>query len=369
MVAALVALLLSLPGLARLLPSDAASTLSAAQLLDRVRAGDRVPWSGYAEVRGDLDLPDVRELSALPATIGETTRLRTWWRGAQEWRADSMTVTGELDVVQGRSRDGRLPRRITWDSGERNADVRIGQQSIRLPVGADLLPNALGARLARAEGIVPTLLPDRRVAGRPAVGLRLTAADLATTTVEHVDVWSEPTTGLPLRVEVTAVGAERPSVTALVLDLDLSVPPLERTRFVLPPGATVTRDAAPDLAAIADREARLLLPGSLVGLPRDDRVQGLGGGVATYGAGYTALTVVPLSPGTAGDVLRRLRRAQPSAVRPGATAAVGTPLVQVLLAVRGDRGYLLAGTVPESLLQQALRALEADPPPPREGVR
>lgn len=337
MVAALLTLLLSLPGLARLLPSDAASTLSAAELLERVRAGDRVPWSGYAEVRGDLDLPDVRELSALPATIGETTRLRTWWRGAQEWRADSMTVTGELDVVQGRSRDGRLPRRITWDSGERNADVQIGEQSIRLPVGADLLPNALGARLARAEGVVPALLPDRRVAGRPAAGLRLTAADRSTTTVEHVDVWAEPTTGLPLRVEVTAVGAERPSVTALVLDLDLAVPPVERTRFVLPPGASVTRDAAPDLAAIADREARH--------------------------------PVVALSPGTAGDVLRRLRRAQPAAVRPGATAAVGTPLVQVLLALRGDRGYLLAGTVPESLLQQALTALETDPPPPREGVR
>ena len=68
-------------------------------------------------------------------------------------------------------------------------------------------------------------------------------------------------------------------------------------------------------------------------------------------------------------MLRRLRRAQPATIRPGATAAVGTPLVQVLLAVRGDRGYLLAGTVPESLLQTALAALEADPPPPREGIR
>ena len=369
MVAALLAGLVSLPGLARLLPSDASSSLSAAQLLELVRAGDRVAWSGYAEVRGDLDLPDVRELSALPATIGEITRLRTWWRGPQEWRADSMTLTGELDVVQGRTRDGRAPRRITWDSEERNADLVIGEQTVRLPVGADLLPNALGARLARADGIVPSLVADRRVAGRPAVGLRLSAAERATTTVEHVDVWVEPTTGLPLRVEVTAQGADRPSVTALVLDLDLAPPPVERTRFVLPPGATVTRDATPDLAAIADREARLQLPAGLAGLPRDDRVEGLGGGVATYGTGFTALTVVPLRPGTASDGHRRLRRAQPATVRPGATAAVGTPLAQVLLAVRGDRGYLLAGTVPESLLQTALAALEADPPPPREGIR
>lgn len=368
MVAALLAVLVSAPGLARLLPSDAADGRSAAELLALVRAGDRVPWSGYAEVRGDLDLPDVRELSALPATIGETTRLRTWWRGAQEWRADSMTLTGELDVVQGRTRDGRLPRRITWDSEERNADLVIGEQTVRLPVGADLLPNALGARLARAEGIVPSLVADRRVAGRRAVGLRLTAADRATTTVEHVDVWLEPTSGLPLRVEVTAVGADRPSVTALVLDLDLAEPPVERTRFVLPSGATVTRDASPDLAAIADREARVQLPASLAGLPRDDRVEGLGGGVATYGTGFTALTVVPLDPRTAFDVLRRLRRAQPDTVRPGATAAVGTPLVQVLLAARGDRAYLLAGTVPESLLQTALAALEADPPPARGGT-
>lgn len=365
MVAALVAVLVSLPGLARLLPSDAASGVSAPELLALVRAGDSVPWSGYAEVRGDLDLPDVRELSGLPATIGETTRLRTWWRGADEWRADQLTLTGELDVVQGRSRDGLRPRRLTWDSERRTADVVLEEQPVRLPVGADLLPNALGARLARADDVVPTRLPDRRVAGRPAVGLRLTAPDPATTTVAHVDVWAEPTTGLPLRVEVTAAGSDRPSVTAVVLDLDLAVPPVERTRFQPPPGATFTRDASPDLAALADREARLLLPEALAGLPRDDRVDGLGGGVATYGTGFTALTVVPLGSGVAGDVLRRLRRASPDAVRPGATGAVGTPLLQVLLAVRGDRGYLLAGTVPEALLQRALDALEAAPPPLR----
>ena len=41
----------------------------------------------------------------------------------------------------------------------------IGAQTVRLPVGADLLPNALAARLARADGVVPSLVADRRVAG------------------------------------------------------------------------------------------------------------------------------------------------------------------------------------------------------------
>ncbi len=370
MVAALVAALVSLPSLARLLPSDAASGLTAAQLLERVRAADRVPFSGYGEVRGDLDLPDVRELSQLPATVGETTRLRAWWRGPREYRVDQLTLTGEIDVVQGVHSEGGTdqPRRVTWNSERRRADVLVGPQTVRLPVGADLLPNTLGARLARAEGVVPALLPDRRVAGRPAAGLRLTSPDPAATTIAAVDLWVEPGTGLPLQVEVLAAGAARPSVTSVLLDLDLAEPAAERTRFEPPSRARVTRDRAPDLAALADRESPFALPGSLAGLPRSDRITGLTGGVATYGQGFSALTVVPLPPGTAYDVYRRMVRAQPAAERQDQVAVVGTPLVQLLLSSRAGRGYLLAGTVPEPVLQRALQALEAAPPPLRAGA-
>lgn len=367
MVAALVGLLLSLPGLAGLLPSDASSDLTAAQLLERVRRGDRVAFSGYGEVRGDLDLPDIRELRTLPATIGETTRLRTWWRGPSQHRVDTLTLTGEVDVVTGTAPSGE-DQRTTWDSERRRATVLVGEQSVRLPVGADLLPNALGARLARAEGVVPTLLHDQRVAGRPAAGLRLSPPDPTTTTVSHVDLWVEPGTGLPLRVEVHAAGAPRASITSLLLDLDLTPPAAERTRFEIPRTARVSNDRARDLAALADRESPYQLPGSLAGLPRADRVEGLGGGVGTYGEGFTALTVVPLPPGTAADVARRIARAQASALRTDGAVVVGTPLLQVLLAVRGGRGYLLAGSVPEPVLLRALAALEADPPPLRAGA-
>lgn len=364
-VAVLLAALLGAPTLAGRLPSDAAADTPAAQLLERVRGSDRVAWSGYGEVRGDLDLPDLRELRTLPATIGETSRMRAWWLGPRSCRVDQLTLTGEVDVVQGRAATGEL-QRTTWDSERRRATVLVGEETVRLPIGADLLPNALGARLARAEGVVASLIEDRRVAGRPAAGLRLTSPDPSSTTVAHVDLWVEPSTGLPLRVEVVAAGAPRPSITSLLLDLDLTPPPAERTRFDLPRGARLSNDRARDLAALADRESPFALPDTLAGLPRADRVEGLGGGVATYGEGFTALTVVPLPPGTATDVYRRIARAQPSATRSDRVAVVGTPLVQLLLSAR-SRGYLLAGTVPEPVLQRALAALEADPPPLRPG--
>jgi hypothetical protein len=207
-------------------------------------------------------------------------------------------------------------------------------------------------------------LPDRRVAGRAASGVRLEPREPASTTVRSVDVWAEPRTGLPLRVEVRAADAPAPVLTAVLLDLDLQTPPASRTAFAPPPGSSVVVGQAPDLAAVADRFAPYELPGRLAGLPRRSRsALSTGGGVGTYGDGFSALAVVPLPPAAGRRLIERIDPA-----RDGRTAELSTPLVNGLVALaRDERAYLLVGTVPQDLLLRALVQLRAEPPPLREG--
>lgn len=187
-----------------------------------------------------------------------------------------------------------------------------------------------------------------------------------TTTVRSIDIWVEPGSGLPLEVDVTGRGATRPSLRTRFLDLRLDPPAADRTRFVPPPDAGVVSTSTPDVAAVLDRFSPYRLPARLAGLPRRARVSGIGatGGTATYGTGYTLLTVLPVPGSTARSILASL--AAPSAVPvrlPGArVAGLDTPLVKALVVDVGERGYVLAGSVPLVTLRAAATALVRSPP-------
>ncbi len=350
-VAALVGSLVAAPSLFGAFPSGS-SDLTAQQLLERIRASDEVPWSGYGTSRGTLVVPDVRELSDLPGLVGETTRARAWWRGPDDWRVDAVGATGELDTT--RDVDGGW----TWQSADRRAVRIVGELEVRLPAAADLLAPVLGHRLAGTQDVDATLLPPRRVAGRSADGLRLSPRDPRSTTVRSVDLWADPDTGLVLGVEVRT-SADLPSLTATLLDLDLSAPGPELTDFPRPTKATVVVGEAPDIAAAADRFAPYALPDVLAGLPRRARSPlSTGGGAGTYGDGLTAVALVPLPRDLADRLLDRLKSED------GRTAEVTTPLVNAVIG-RGERGraYLLVGTVPPNRLRAALAQLRVSPPP------
>jgi hypothetical protein len=351
--AALVAVLAALPGVVGALPAGAGDA-GAGALLARVQDSQGVGWSGLGESTGALALPDVRELSGLPELLGATTRTRVWWRGPTAHRVDVVTAAGESDLVVDRAGSW------TWDSAERRAVRLQGEPAVRLPRGADLVAPLLGRRLARTPGLAARALPDRRVAGTRAAGLRLLPAAGSATTVRSVDLWVEPRTGLALRVEVLARGQARPSLVSELLDLDLAAPPLVRTAFGPPADADVQVVDAPDLAADIDRFVPYLLPDALAGQPRRDRVGGLSSGVATYGEGLGSFAVLPLP----GDLGRRvLRRIDPADV--DGRADVGTPLLNAAVLRAGRRAYLLAGTVPAAVLDSAAAGLLADPPPRR----
>jgi hypothetical protein len=189
------------------------------------------------------------------------------------------------------------------------------------------------------------------------------------TTIARIDIWADPRTGLPLRVDVIAKGARTAALTTRFLDVRLQRPSVAVTTFRPPPDADVDETTAPDLVSAIDRSSPYQLPDTIAGIRQRPRVQGLHGGAATYGDGYTIVAVLPISDGLAYGTIDRLTRT-PTGL-PGVAASTAawvlTPLTSTLVVTAPNGNYLLTGTVPLSLLETMARALEAGPLPFREG--
>src|SRR6266511_255757 len=241
-----VALLAAMPAVVSALPVSAPS-LPAAELLAKVRGSTATPYQGYAESRAGLGLPDLPVVGRQTALLGAITRIRAWVASPTLWRVDELTAIGERDLYQDES--GTLE----WDSGSNRVERTIGEPVVRFARAADLLPPELGRRLAAAATPGEArLLAPRRVAGVDALGLRITPRSTSTT-VGRVDLWADPSSGLPVRVELTARGGAGPIIVTSFLDLRQAAPAASTVRFQIPPGARVDFDDAPDLARAVER--------------------------------------------------------------------------------------------------------------------
>ncbi|HYT10446.1 MAG TPA: hypothetical protein VEL73_07265, partial [Mycobacteriales bacterium] len=252
----------------------------------------------------------------------------------------------------------------TWNY-ERGTSVRTTEPSVRLPRGPDLDPAGLGRRLlSEARPAEVSRLPARRVAGRAAPGLRLRPADPGST-VDRVDAWIDPGSGLPLRVGVYGAGSSRPVVETWYLDFDPRTPATSILAFDPPYPARTRGEINPDLAAAIDTFSGVEPPGELAGLPRRVRVEGLGS-VGTYGTGMTVLVAVPLPGGVSESLTDQLAKA-PGAVTGGSGGggtvrlAVG-PLSVLVTDPPGRRGWLFTGTVTAATLDRAAAEIAALPP-------
>jgi len=344
-----VVLLVALPVVVRALPvSD--SSVPAVELLNRVKASAAVPYQGYVEGRGGIGLPDVPRAGRVVALLGETTRMRAYVAGPERWRVDELTAIGERDLY-------REPWGTwLWDSGERRAVATVGEAAVRFARPADLLPPELGRRVAAAaEPSEASRLPARRVAGVEAVGLRITPRS-PDTTVARADLWADPRSGLPVRVELTARGASAPIVTTAFLDLRLRAPEPGLLGFAAPDDAEVQTDATPDVARAIDFSP-FVLPDSLAGQPRRTRVARA---ASTYGRGFGLVAVLAFparfSPRTR-DFLDKV----PAKAGPwGVASVVATPLLNGMVFERGEVAYALAGTVPQPVLERVATELARD---------
>jgi hypothetical protein len=342
---------------------------SAATLLSRVRASTSIGYSGLVETHGSLFLPNIPNAGDLAALLSGTTRLRAWWGNAEHFRVDQISTDGESDT----SVDGPLTQQ--WDSTRDRLIRSRGTTALRTPRAADLLPPDLAQRLApRSLQATAARLPATRIAGRTALGLRLTPTD-SDTTVRYVDIDVDSATGLPLRVAIVPKGASTPAVSSDFLELRIAQPSWRDTHFEAPPGAIVSFQQAPDFVADSDRFAPFALPATLAGLPRSQRVSTLtaNSGAATYGKGYTLLALIPVRPSTADQVFKALQPPNGTTVDLGRgdaqAVAEHLPLANVLIVFTNGRAYALSGTVTLATLIKATNQLIDDPPPFRRDAR
>jgi hypothetical protein len=350
-----VAVLAGLPAAMAALPARD-RPVGAAELLARVLASGPVPYQGYAEARAGLGLPDLPRAGRVVALLGETTRMRAFVAGPERWRVDELTPVGERGLY--RDRWGTL----LWDSGERRVVATRGQAAVRFARPADLLPPELGRRVAAAAGPGEAArLGPRRVAGVHALGLRISPRS-PDTTVARADLWADPASGLPVRVELTARGRPGPIVTATFLELRQAAPDPAVVRFAVPDDAEVQLQEAPDLARAIDRFSPLVLPELLAGQPRRTR---LASAASTYGRGFDLVAVLAFparfSPRTRAFLDQVPTRAGPW----GEASVVATPLLNGMVFERGGVAYALAGTVAQPVLDRVAAALARDGARPR----
>jgi outer membrane lipoprotein-sorting protein len=290
------------------------------------------------------------QLGSVADLFSSRTHMRVWWRGPADNRVDVVTPAGETGTHRGPGATW------TWEYETATA-TRSAAGPLELPAPPDLLPSSLGRRLlSEAADAELSRIGARRVAGRDALGLRLTPA-AAAAAVGRVDVWVDAGSGLPLQVEVVQEGATRPALDTRFLDLDLTVPAAEVTAFTPPPGATVREGREAEIVLEAGRRVRPVeLPGELAGLARR-RLDGVPAGIGLYGSGVTLLAVAPVPERLAGG-LRSTLAASPDAVvdELGTRVAAG-PVSLMVVEPQGRGPYVLTGTVTLDALAEAAAQL------------
>jgi hypothetical protein len=316
------------------------------------------PYSGYADSQGQLRLPDLPALGDVAALLSSSTRMRAWYAGPQAWRVAVFEPTGERDYY------GTDMGAYVWDFERNLVTYTVGETPVRLPAPGDLLPPELARRLlaGAGPGDAVTALPARRVAGVSAAGLRLAPKD-PDTTIGRVDVWADPTTGLPLQIEIGNRADGATVFTSRFLDVDQRTPTPDLVKPAVPDSAGFTATSANFLTATLNGIARgVTLPPRLVGRARAvNPVSGLAvGGVGAYGAGLSTFVVLALPGRTASDAMAGLRDrgGLPVIITNGEGYESHTSLVSALIVqYTGDRRlrrtYVLAGPVTPDLLRRA----------------
>lgn len=368
------ALLCALPAVIAALPV-APSAISAPALRARILASAAVPYQGYAESTVNLGLPELPDLHNVSLLLDGTTDQYVWYRSPAYWRADDVTGTGESDTYA----DGGVT--YLWNYGTNLLTQVTGAEPVRLPRAADLLPPALAQRLLDTAGRADRIsrLPDRRIAGVDAAGLRLvpTGPD---TTVGSVEIWADPASGLPVQVQITGRGTAGQPGQAVLLSTFLE---LSRTRpdlnAVIPhpaPDVGLTTTRLPNVDGVLNGDGDGdndgdPFPPQLGGL-RHVALTGSPPGVAIYGSGLSRFVLLPLPRGVGTDALNSAIQAGADSVALPGTAAgqagtqpgvlIRTPLLSVLMVRAGFHHavFLFTGAVTPAVLESAAGDLVTD---------
>jgi hypothetical protein len=343
------ALLAALPPVIGGLPA-AESGLGAAELLRKIAGSENVSYQGVAESDARFQFPDFRRAQRLIEMFGEKTSMRVWRLDEVRWRVDEINPISERDTYSDES------GLWVWNSGSRHATRIEGHADVRFARAADLVPSELGRRLAAAA--VPdeaARLPARRIAGVHAAGLRLTPRS-PTTTVERVDVWADPGTGVPVAVEITPRGGDV-MISSQFLDIDFTRPARDVVAFELPDDATHNHAEVEDFASAVDRYSPFLLPDQLSSLSRRTSIARA---AATYGSGFDLVATLVLRQRFAPFRSDELEQIPEVKGEFGTGRLLETPLLNGLYVEWAGVVYMVAGTVTPDVLQEVAEDLAKD---------
>lgn len=344
-----VVLVVTVPMGVRAVPAPS-NDMSAEEVLDMVRGSSDQSYSGYVDSRGTLALPSVQRFTDVGAVLGDESRLRVWWRGEDAWRVNRLKLSGETDLIH----DGDLTTEYDYEDSTATTSV---DPDIRLPRPSDLLPPLLALRLlSDVTDQDVARLDTRRIAGRIALGLRITSPD-ATSRIARVDLWADPETGVPLRVEVYAVDGVVAAVTTAFADFSTETPAVDLVSFDPPPTIETDFEDVLDIADAANQFAPFTPPPNVGGLAQTDATRGA---VGVYGSGLTQLITIPLRGREAEPLRDQLQKTPGSTLQAEGTLVPFGPLAVMLTGEGDDGGWLIAGTVSGDVLAASARDLFTD---------
>jgi MucB/RseB N-terminal domain len=358
-VAAAAAIICSLPVVVSALPVAAGPVVNAAQLRARILGSANVPYEGFVESHGALGIPNLAELSDVTAMLGGITDMRVWQASPQRWRVDVLSDVGERDTYQ------VAGETFLWNSGSQLLTAVTGDQPVRLPRPADLIPPALALRLLREAGSAAriTSLPAERIAGRDAAGLRLVPTD-PQTTIGHIDIWADTSSGLPVRVEVTSRSSGQVLMMSRFLELSYRRPGAQVLTPSRGPGSGFTTANPADISGALSNLDKEQLPDSLAGRPRVPPPAAFRE-IGVYGSGLSTFAVITLRGRTG---LRDFHSAQNNGGTPltfatGMGVQIATPLITVTLVhpYASFDTFLIAGLASPQLLERAAAELSSKP--------
>lgn len=342
-----IAVLCSLPVLASAVPVSV-PRLSASQLRARILASQSISFTGYAESNATFGLPPLSAFSSVADLLDGTTKMEVWQASPTRWRVDTLSDASERDLYQ-----AGAATQYTWDSSQELLTEITGQQSIRLPVAADLVPSALAVRIIRQAGSRATFatLPPRRVAGQAAAGLRVIPTD-PSSTIGQVDIWANPDTGLPLLVDILARGGGKPALESQFFSESTWRPQASLLTPRHVPGTGFTVTTANDFRNVLSNVLARPLPTTLDGRAQTSTpVFGIG----VYGNGLAPFAVLAIRGGLGLIDDAVSAGATPFTSQSVSGAYASAPLVNVVLVQQpySRTVFLLAGLVSRTVLLRA----------------
>jgi hypothetical protein len=314
--------------------------LTPQQVITAALRSGAVAHQGLVQIDGRLGLPTLPVATGSAALLDESSRVRSWYASPTRWRTDVVTAGGQEQEV---STDDGVEE---WSyENDRVTDLH-GTAKVHLPQTSDLLPPAAARSVLAWIGPTDALsaLPSRRIGGLAASGVRVVTSD-ARTSVARVDVYVDPSSGLPLEIDVYARGSQTPVFSSSFEEVSLQAPPDAVLSPVLSPGAQWSNQGRRDLLTYIDASGSADFPAGIGALPA---LSGVGepAGIASYGVGFARVAVLQLPSRLVPRILQAVSGKAVQSSDGTHVAALNSALLQVVLVVRPDgAGFLLAGTL------------------------